>query len=68
MIQFSWYELLTASLSRLLDGTQEQAQEQAKIEVKPVILLPVSPVVDIAPIEVVAEPVQAQAKKQAQAK
>lgn len=62
MVQFSWYELLSASLVRLLDGTQEQAQEQAKIEVKPVILLPVSPVVDIAPIEVVAEPVQAQAK------
>lgn len=71
MIQFSWYELLTASLSRLLDGTQEQAkeQEQAQIEQKPVILLPVAPVVDIAPVEIVA-PVQAkkQAKKQAKAK
>lgn len=78
MVQFSWYELLSASLVRLLDGTQEQAQEQAqeqsKIEAKPIILLPVAPVVDIAPVEVVVEPVQAkkqakrQAKKQAQAK
>lgn len=71
MIQFSWYELLTASLSRLLDGTQEQAkeQEQKQIEQKPVILLPVAPVVDIAPVEIVA-PVQAkkQAKEQAKAK
>lgn len=67
MVQFSWYELLSASLVRLLDGTQEQAQEQAeqvKIEAKPIILLPVSPVVDIAPVEVDAEPVQAKAKKQ----
>lgn len=79
MVQFHWYELLTASLTRLLDGTQEQAQGQAqeqapKIEQKPVTLLPVAPVVDIAPVEVVVEPVKAkkqakrQAKKQAQAK
>lgn len=72
MVQFNWYELLTASLSRLLDGTQEQEQKQEQIEQKPVVLLPVSPVVDIAPVEIVVpaqeqKQTKKQAKKQAKA-
>lgn len=70
LIQFNWYEILNNNLNKLLDGTQEQAKEQeqelAQIEAKPVVFLPVAPVVDIAPVEiVVSTQEQAQTKKQA---